>query len=60
MAANKKGQDLKCPRVQLLNCAVLINGKRHRLSITKEYILEEYHGVFKGVGTLPGKEYCYV
>ena len=57
MAANKKGHDLKCPRVQLLNCAVLINRKRHRLPITKVYILEEYHGVFKGVGILPGKVY---
>ena len=55
--ANKKGQDLKCPRIQLPNGAVLINRKRHRLPLTKEYILEEYHNVFSTVGTLPGKEY---
>ena len=36
---------------------VFINGKTHRLSIMKEYILKEYRYVFSGVGTLPGKEY---
>ena len=56
-AANKKCQDLKCPRVQLLNGTVVTNRNRHRLSITKEYMLEKYHNVFSGVGTLPGKEY---
>ena len=55
-ATNKMGQDLKCPKVQLFIGAVLINGKGHRLLITNEYILEEYHNVFSGVGTLPGRE----
>ena len=56
-AANKKSQDLKQPKIYLLNGTVLISGKRHRLPITKEYILEEYHNVFSGLGTLCGKEY---
>ena len=34
-----------------------LNGKTHKLPITKEYILKEYHDVFKGVGTLPGGPY---
>ena len=49
--------DLKCPRVQLLESALLINGKRHNLPITKEYILKEYHNKFNEIATLPGDEY---
>ena len=52
-----RGKDLKCPRLQLFDGAVLINGKRHNLSITKEYILKEYHDIFIEIGTLPGDEY---
>ena len=54
---SRRGQDLKCPRVQLLEGAVLINGKRHNLPITKEYILKEKHDVFNGIGTLLGDKY---
>ena len=55
--ASKKGQDLKHAKFQLLSGAVLINGMRLQLPITKEYILEEYHDVFSGVGTLSRRDY---
>ena len=29
------------------------NGKMHKLPITKDYILKEYHDVLKGIGILP-------
>ena len=56
-AANEKNQSLRHLRDQLLDGAVLINGKQLRLPITKEYILKECSDVFSGVGTLLGKEY---
>ena len=56
-AASEMDQGLRCLRVQLLNGAVLITGKKHRLPIMKEYILKEYSDVFSRVGTLPGEEY---
>ena len=37
--------------------SIELNGKTHKLPITKEYMLREYHGVFKGIGTLPGGPY---
>ena len=37
--------------------SIQLNGKTHKLPITKEYILKEYSDVFKGVGTLPGGPY---
>ena len=51
------GPDLRCPDIQPLDCAVLINGEKHNLPFTKEYILKEYNDVFSGIGTLPGDEY---
>ena len=51
-------QDLRHPNIQLLDGAVLINGKKHSLPITKEYILKECNDVFSGIGTLTGDEYC--
>ena len=52
---SKEDQGLKCPRIQLLNGVMLIDGKRHSLPITKEYVLDQYGDVLSGVGTLPGK-----
>ena len=43
--------------MQLLNGAVLLDGKKHRLPFTKEYVLEAYSDVFNRVGTFTGKEY---
>ena len=34
--------------------SIELNGKMHKLPITKEYRLREYHDVFKGIGSLPG------
>ena len=55
--ASEKDQGLRCLRVQLFNAVVLMNEKKHRLPIMKEYVLKEYSDVFSKVGTLPGKEY---
>ena len=37
--------------------SIELNGKTHKLPIAKEYILREFHDVFKGIGTLPGGPY---
>ena len=50
-------QDLRQPNIKLLDGAVLINGKKHNLLITKEDMLKGNHDVFSGIGTLPGYEY---
>ena len=34
-----------------------LNGKVHKLPITKEYMLKEYSDVFKGIGSLSGGPY---
>ena len=47
----------KSPQVTWCESSVTINGKTHPLPTTKEYILQEYTDVFKGVGTLPGGPY---
>ena len=47
----------KFPQVSWCKSSITINGKNHPLPTTKEYILHEYAGVFKGVGTLPGGPY---
>ena len=45
------------PHIKCNTDSIQLNGKTHKLPITKEYILKEYHDVFKGVGTLPGGPY---
>ena len=40
-----------------MNDAVIVNGKRHCLPITKEYVLSEFKDVFEGIGKLPGGKY---
>ena len=49
-------QDQRHTNVQLLDEVVLMNGKKHSLPITKEYILKGYNDVFSRIGTLPGEE----
>ena len=51
------GQDLSQPNIQLLHGAVVIDGKKHNLPITKEYIVKEFSDVFSGIETQPGDEY---
>ena len=45
------------PQIKWDTDAIELNGKMHKLPITKDYILKEYNDVFKGVGTLPGGPY---
>ena len=45
------------PHIKWNTDSIELKGKTHMLPITKEYILKEYHDVFKGVGTLPGGPY---
>ena len=42
------------PHIKWNTDSIQLNGKKHKLPITKEYILKEYNDIFKGVGTLPG------
>ena len=46
-------QDLRHPNIRLLDGAVLINGKKHNMPITKEFILKEYNDVISRIGTIP-------
>ena len=45
------------PKIKWNTDSIKLNGKVHKLPITKDYILKEYSDVFKGVGTLPGGPY---
>ena len=45
------------PHIKWNTDSIQLNGKTHKLPITKEYILKEYNDVFKEVGTLPGSPY---
>lgn len=50
--------DVKRPVVQKqTKNQVTIDGCRHNLPITKDYILKEFNDVFTGMGDLPGGEY---
>ena len=45
------------PQIKWNENSIELNGKVHKLPITKEYMLKEYSDVFKGIGTLPGGPY---
>ena len=46
------------PHIKWNTDYIQLNGKTHKLPITKEYILKEYNDVFKGVGrSSPGSPY---
>ena len=45
------------PHIKWNTDSIQLNGKTHKLPITKEYILKEYNDIFKGVGTLTGGPY---
>ena len=47
----------KLPKIKWNKGSIELNGKVHKLPITKEYILKEYADVFQGIGTLPGGPY---
>ena len=44
------------PQTKWNRDSIELNGKTHRLPITKDYMLKEYGDVFKGVGTL---QWCF-
>ena len=45
------------PQIKWNTDSIELNGKTHKLPISKDYMLKEYSDVFKGVGTLPGEPY---
>ena len=45
------------PQIKWKTDSIELNGKVHKLPITKDYMLKGYSDVFKGVGTLPGGPY---
>ena len=45
------------PQIKWNTDSIELNGKIHKLPITKDYMLKKYSDVFKGVGTLPGGPY---
>ena len=45
------------PKIKWNTDSIELNGKVHKLPITKDYMLEKYSDVFKGIGTLPGGPY---
>ena len=51
---SKQTDEPVIPKIKWNKDSIELNGKVHRLPITKEYILKEYSDVFKGIGTLPG------
>ena len=56
-AKSSTAHEPKSAQVSWYKSSITINGKTHPLPTTKEYILQEYADVFKGVGTLPGGPY---
>ena len=49
--------EVNTPTCKIMNDAVILNGKRHCLPITQEYVLSEFKDVFEGIGKLPGGKY---
>ena len=45
------------PQIKWNADSIELNGKVHKLPITKDYMLREYSDIFKGIGTLPGGPY---
>ena len=45
------------PQIKWNKDFIELNGKIHKVPVTKDYILREYSDVFKGVGTLAGGPY---
>ena len=54
---SKQTDEPVIPKIKWNQDSIELNGKVHRLPITKEYMLKEYSDVFKGIGTLPGGPY---
>ena len=54
---SKQTDEPVIPKIKWNQDSIELNGKIHKLPITKEYMLKEYSDVFKGIGTLPGGPY---
>ena len=54
---SKQTDEPVIPKIKWNQDSIKLNGKVHKLPITKEYMLKEYSDVFKGKGTLPGRLY---
>ena len=54
---SKQTDEPVVPKIKWNQDSIELNGKVHKLLITKEYMLREYSDVFKGVGTLLGGPY---
>ena len=54
---SKQTEEPVVPKIKWHTDSIELNGKVHKLPITKDYILKEYSDVFKGVGNLPGEPY---
>ena len=51
---SRKTDELVIPKIKWNQDSIELNGKVHKLPITKEYMLKQYSDVFKGIGTPPG------
>ena len=54
---HQNADEVKLPTCEPMDDAVILNGKRHSLPITKEYVLTEFKDVFEGIDRLPGIKY---
>ena len=54
---SKQTAEPEVPQIKWNAVVIELNGKVHKLPITKDYMLREYSDVFKGIGTLPGGPY---
>ena len=50
---SKQTDEPVIPKIKWNKDSIELNGKIHKLPITKEYMLKEYSDIFKGIGTLP-------
>ena len=54
---SRKTTEPVVPQIKWNTDSIELNGKRHKLPITKDYMLKEYSDNCKDVGTLPGGPY---
>ena len=54
---SKQTDEPEIPKIKWNQDYIELNGKVHKLPITKEYMLKKYSDIFKGIGTLPGGPY---
>ena len=54
---SKQTDEPVIPKIKWNQDSIELNGKVHKLPITKEYMLKEYSDIFKGIGTPPGGPY---